>query len=111
MTKYRPQKHKFDEVMTFATDLAQDKKGLRKGCIETQLFLSVDAEEIRTLSFWESREAFDTYLDIAVKGDALMEFQSTYLREEIQPQIFDPINLRESRFLPQDNTVVPLRIS
>ena len=111
MTKYSPLKNKFDEVLTFAIELAQDKKGARSGCFETQLFSSVDTCEIQSLSFWESRQAFDAYLDVAVSGDSLMEFQSEYLRDEIQSQIYETVDLGQNSFASQDNNIRQLRIS
>ncbi|PRZ45021.1 hypothetical protein [Tritonibacter scottomollicae] len=92
ITKYYPLHARFEEVLNLATALSKDNKGLRKGCYETRLYASPEHGEIKSVSLWENREIFEAYLDHVISGDELLEFQSTYMRREIDTRIYETID-------------------
>ncbi len=89
--KYYPHKASFDIVLNAQIEVAEDKRGRRKGCYETKLFSSRDTGEIKSVSLWESQEAFETFVDLVIENDGLFEFQAEHLRHEITTQIYDTV--------------------
>ncbi|MCG7622467.1 MULTISPECIES: antibiotic biosynthesis monooxygenase [unclassified Epibacterium] len=102
ITKYYPLRDKFDEVLDCAAALARDESGRRVGCYETRLFAARESGEIKSISLWHSQQVFEDYLDAVVSGDDLMEFQSTYLRREIDTQVYETVDTELSASLASD---------
>ncbi|WP_420003075.1 hypothetical protein [Arenibacterium sp. LLYu02] len=89
--RYYPHKSSFDLVLNAQIEVAEDKRGRRIGCYETRLFSSRETCEIKSVSLWESQEAFETFVDLVIENDGLFEFQAEHLRHEITTQIYDTV--------------------
>lgn len=89
--KYLPHRASFDLVLNAQIEVAEDKRGRRKGCYETRLFSSRETCEIKSVSLWESQEAFESFVDLVIEHDGLFEFQAEHLRHEITTQIYDTV--------------------
>ncbi len=101
-TRYYPHRENFDEVLELAAALARDEKRQRVGCFETRLFCDREGGEIKSVSLWENKEIFDAYVDVIIADGSLMEFQSRYLRREIDTQSYDTVDMGVIGQLPHD---------
>lgn len=90
--KYLPHRASFDLVLNALIEVAEDKRGRRKGCFETRLFSSRETCEIKSVSLWESQKAFESFVDLVIEHDCLFDFQAEHLRHEITTQIYDTVS-------------------
>jgi len=101
-TRFFPNREHFDEVLERAVVMARDEEKCRVGCLETRLFCDRDGGEITTVSLWESMEILEEYLVKVTSDGSLMEFQSHYLRREIDTNVYETVDLGANAQLPKE---------
>ncbi|NIZ13900.1 hypothetical protein [Phaeobacter sp. HF9A] len=102
ITRYYPLREMYDEVLERTENFARDDNKERVGCYETRLFASRTTGEIISVSLWQSKDVFDTYIDGLIQGDNLLQFQETFMRREIDTQIYDAVDTGVAGHLPEN---------